>query len=103
MKSVTVKLKIDPKIFEATQQFMEEKGLHIETELNDSVDRFYERYVPAPVRKYIERTTPIAPLPTTKPPAAAPSEQLKSGSVEPNFRANSSGFSLPGSGGVNNA
>ncbi len=62
MKSVTVKLKIDPKKFEATQQFMEEKGLHIEMELSDSVDRFYEKYVPAPVRKYIERTTPIPPF-----------------------------------------
>lgn len=103
MKSVNVKLKIDPKIFEATQQFMEEKGLHIEMELSDSVDRFYEKYVPAPVRKYIERTTPTTSLPSTKPPAVSPNEQPKSGSAESDFRANSSDFSLPGSGGVNNA
>jgi hypothetical protein len=62
MKTVTMKLKIQPEIFNATKQFMEEKGLDIEQELSETVSKFYEKYVPSAVRKYIEKTTPISPL-----------------------------------------
>lgn len=55
MKSIKIELNVDPEMFKATQQFMEEKGVTIEIELSDSVAKFYKKYVPADVRKYIER------------------------------------------------
>lgn len=61
MKTITAKLKIDPQKFEAAQQFMEEKGLDINTELSKSAEDFYKKYVPSAVRKYIEKST-AAPL-----------------------------------------
>ena len=63
MKAVPIKLKFQPEIFNATKQFMEEKGLDVEQELSETVSKFYEKYVPSAVRKYITRTTPISPLP----------------------------------------
>jgi len=63
MKKLVLKLNVDPRKFEATQQFMQEKGIDIESELNDSVARFYKKYVPSAVRKYIEITAPISLIP----------------------------------------
>jgi hypothetical protein len=63
MKTITVKLNIDQQKYEAAKQFMEEKGLDIEQELSKSVSKLYEKYVPSPVRKYIEKTSPISTLP----------------------------------------
>ena len=59
-KSITVKLKIQSEIYHAAQQFMEEKGLKIEDELTKSVEKFYTKHVPAAVRSYIERSTPVS-------------------------------------------
>jgi phosphatidate phosphatase PAH1 len=56
MKNVSEKLGIDPEKYEATQQFMNEKGMDIEQELSDMAEKFYKKYVPADVRKYIERS-----------------------------------------------
>ena len=60
MKNVTVKLKFDPKKYTAVCQFMEEKGLDIEAELSEEVNRRYQKHVPAAVRKYIEGTAASA-------------------------------------------
>lgn len=43
MKTITVKLKTDPKKFEAAQQFMTEKGLDIDAELSKTVEEFYKK------------------------------------------------------------
>ncbi len=56
MKSITVKLNIQPEIFNATCEFMDEKGLDIEQELSQSVNKLYSKHVPLAVRKYIEKT-----------------------------------------------
>ena len=58
MKRVKVELDIDSEKFTATQQFMAEKGLKIETELSNSVTRLYKKYGPADVRNYIEGRAP---------------------------------------------
>ena len=77
MKTVPIKLKIQPEIFNATKQFMEEKGLDMEQELSETVSKFYEKYVPSAVRKYIEKTTPISPAPHySKPNSADSSDEL---------------------------
>ena len=71
MKTVPMKLIIQPEIFNATKQFMEEKGLDVEQELSETVSKFYEKYVPSAVRKYIEKTAPISPLPHESDPDSA--------------------------------
>ena len=71
MKNLTVKLNINPEIFNATKQFMEEKGLDIEQELSETVSKFYEKHVPSAVRKYIEKTAPISPIPHESEPDSA--------------------------------
>ncbi len=57
MKSITIKLDIQAEIFNATREFMDEKGLKIEQELSQSVSKLYAKHVPAAVRKYIEKTS----------------------------------------------
>ena len=37
MKTITLKLKIDPQKYEAARQFMDEKGLDIEQEMSEAV------------------------------------------------------------------
>jgi hypothetical protein len=64
MKSVSVKLGIDPQKYEATRQFMEEKNINMVKELSDAVEKFYKKHVPADVRKYIERSALVKAPPS---------------------------------------
>lgn len=97
MKTITAKLKIDPKKYEAAQQFMEEKGLDIDTELGKSVEDFYKKYVPAAVRKYIEKST-TAPLShIVKSSPSVPNGPSESGSEEPDSDPNLNNFRSGGS------
>lgn len=77
MKFITVKLDIQPEIFNATREFMDEKGLEIEQELSQSVSKLYAKHVPAAVRKYIEKTSP-ADAPAASSPSAVPISTLES-------------------------
>lgn len=54
MKRIKIELGVDPEIFAAAKQFMNAKGLKIEDSLDNSVMKFYKKYVPSDVRKYIE-------------------------------------------------
>lgn len=72
MKSITVKLNVQPEIINATREFMEEKGLDIEQELSQTVNKLYSKHVPAAVRKYIEKSS----SPVSLPPSSLPSETL---------------------------
>ncbi len=83
MKSITIKLDIQPEIFNATREFMDEKGLKIEQELCQSVSKLYAKHVPAAVRKYIEKTS-SADVAATSVPPIAPNESSESGSKETN-------------------
>ena len=57
MKNITVRLTVSRETYEAAKQFMEEKKLDIDAELSENVQKFYRKYVPIDVRKYIERNT----------------------------------------------
>lgn len=61
MKTITMKLKIEPEKLSAARQFMDEKGLNLEEELSEEITRLYKKHVPAAVRKYIERSAFSAP------------------------------------------
>lgn len=56
MKTITLKLKIEPEKLSAARQFMDEKGLDLDEELSEEIARLYKKHVPAAVRKYIERS-----------------------------------------------
>ena len=83
MKTITVKLKIEPQKFNAAQQFMEEKGLDISDELSKTAETFYKKFVPSPVRKYIEKSTAASHTHAEKSSRSAPSGPSGSGSEEP--------------------
>lgn len=83
MKQVKIELNIDPEKFNATKQFMEERGLKIESEISESITKFYKKYVPTEVRKYIERNAAPTHATHQKTSASAPNEQGDTGSGEP--------------------
>ena len=66
MKNVSIKLKIDAKKYNAVQQFMEEKGLDINQELSETVDKLYKKHVPAAVQRYIEMNLHTTDFKTSK-------------------------------------
>ncbi len=71
MKKVVVNLNVDPQKFEAAKQFMDEKGLTMEAELSETIDRFYKKYVPAGTRKNIEgAASPTRSVPSNSPHSA---------------------------------
>lgn len=97
MKPITVKLRIDPHKYDAAQQFMNEKGLDISTELSKTVEDFYKKYVPSAVRKYIEKATSSTHAHAAKPLPSAPEMPSESGSEEPNSVLDCSDFGSGGS------
>ena len=73
MKTITVKLKIDPQKFAAAQRFMDEKGLDISTELSKGAEDFYKRYVPSAVRN-TSKSRLLPPTRTPRSPSPLPPE-----------------------------
>lgn len=93
MKNPTVTLHVDPEKYKATRQFMTEKGLEIDDELGAAVDKLYQKYVPAAVRKYIEGT--VSPAgPRHRKASEGPALQ---GNSTPSFGPNSTIRATPGS------
>lgn len=97
MKTITIKLKIDPHKFAAAQQFMDEKGLDLSAELSNSVENFYKKHVPSAVRKYIEKTDVVPRDRAVKPSPSAPGGPSGSGSNESDPDTNCSDFGSGGS------
>lgn len=54
MKKAIIQLKFDEEKVTALTKYMTKKGMNLETELQDTIQKFYERYVPPAVREYIE-------------------------------------------------
>lgn len=67
MKKDTVTIQMDTEKLRAVKRYMEKKDADLEQELCDSLQKLYEKYVPAAVREYIdegcEDTPPSAVLP----------------------------------------
>ena len=64
MKKETVAIQIEAEKLRAVKRYMEKKEADLEQELCDSLQKLYEKYVPAPVRDYIDEggdDTPGAP------------------------------------------
>jgi len=57
MKKATLQISFDSEKLGALKQYMAKKEASIETELDDVMQKLYEKHVPAPVREYIESRT----------------------------------------------
>jgi hypothetical protein len=74
MKKATVQISYDAEKLGAIRQYMAKKDTEFQSELEDFMQKLYEKHVPAPVRDYIENREPDepeAPRRPTKPAAVA--------------------------------
>lgn len=66
MKKENVTIGMEADKLRATKRYMEKKDASIEQELGDALQKLYEKYVPAPVREYIDEGGEDAPVPAKK-------------------------------------
>lgn len=77
MKQGNLTLFFEEEKLAALRRYMGKKDLNLETELVDVLIKLYEKYVPAPVREYIDETdtpAPVALRPRRSPPKSAVSK-----------------------------
>ena len=82
MKQVNLTITFDEEKLSALKRYMGKKELDLESEMTDALVRLYEKYVPAPVREYIDESdapvsTPARPKRTAKPVAPKPAEEME--------------------------
>ena len=54
MKKENITISMESDKLRATKRYMEKKDADVEQELGDALQKLYEKYVPAPVREYID-------------------------------------------------
>jgi len=54
VKKENISVQMEAEKLRATKKYMEKKEVSLEQELADSLLKLYEKYVPAPVREYID-------------------------------------------------
>ncbi|MDA3731362.1 DUF6103 family protein [Niameybacter massiliensis] len=57
MKKETVSVQMESEKLRATKRYMKKKEVSLEQELIDALGKLYEKYVPAPVREYIDEAS----------------------------------------------
>lgn len=75
MKQGNLAISFEEEKLAALRRYMDKKELDLEAELTDALTKLYEKYVPAPVREYIDEAdapAPAAPRPKRRPKPAAP-------------------------------
>ena len=72
MRKVTVSVQVDAEKLQAIQFYVGRKNATVETELEDCVNKIYEKYVPAQTREYIESIA--APTRTPRSSRSRPEE-----------------------------
>jgi hypothetical protein len=72
MKKATVQITYDAEKLGAIRQYMGKKDAELQSEMEDFLQKLYEKHVPAPVRDYIESREPSEPEAPRRPsrPAA---------------------------------
>ena len=64
MKQSNITIPYEEEKLTALRRYMGKKELELEMEMLDALTKLYEKYVPAPVREYIdENDTPLPPTP----------------------------------------
>ncbi|MDD3229099.1 MAG: DUF6103 family protein [Oscillospiraceae bacterium] len=66
MKKENITISMETDKLRATKRYMEKKDADLEGELADALQKLYEKYVPAPVREYIDEGSEDAPAPAKK-------------------------------------
>ncbi|WP_283610585.1 DUF6103 family protein [Faecalispora anaeroviscerum] len=54
MKKESISVQMESEKLRATRKYMEKKDVSLEQELADALQKLYEKYVPSPVREYID-------------------------------------------------
>lgn len=75
MKQVNLTITFDEEKLSALKRYMSKKELDLDREMTDALVKLYEKYVPAPVREYIDESDVSAAAPSKSrrsPRAAAP-------------------------------
>lgn len=67
MKKATITVSYDAEKLGAIKQYMGKKELNVEQEMQDYLEKAYEKHVPAPVREYIESREPSEPARPNRP------------------------------------
>ena len=76
MKQINISVSFDEEKLTALKRYMTKKKLDLDAELADALQKLYEKYVPAPVREYIDETDAAAPVPPrSRRPATKPMPQ----------------------------
>jgi len=77
MRKTTIQIRYDAEKLNAIRQYMDKKDTKFQTELEDFMQKLYEKHVPAPVREYIESRDSDEPEMPKRPsrPAAPASQQ----------------------------
>ena len=63
MKEVTLNITFDEAKLSALKRYMGKKELDLDREMTDALVKLYEKYVPAPVREYIDECASPASAP----------------------------------------
>lgn len=73
MKKETVTISYDAEKLNAIKQYMGKKELTVEQEMQDYLEKAYEKHVPPTVREYIESRESAEPERPNRPSRSAPS------------------------------
>jgi hypothetical protein len=71
MKKATIQISYDAEKLGAIRQYMAKKDTEFQSELEDFMQKLYEKHVPAPVRDYIESREPDEPETAGRPSRSA--------------------------------
>ena len=82
MKQVNLTSTSDQEKLSALKRYMGKKELDLDREMTDALVKLYEKYVPAPVREYIDESdvpayTSAKPRRTAKPAVPKPAEEME--------------------------
>ena len=82
MKQVNLTITFDEEKLSALKRYMGKKELDLDREMTDALVKLYEKYVPAPVREYIDEndvpaSAPEKPKRNPKPAASKPTEEME--------------------------
>ena len=74
MRKITVSVQVEAEKLRAIQFYVGRKNSTVEAELEDCVNKIYEKYVPAQTREYIESIAAPARPPRPSRPTPKPEE-----------------------------
>ena len=74
MRKITVSVRVEAEKLRAIQFYAGRKDATVEAELENCIEKLYEKYVPGPTREYIENQPAAVRPPRPSRPAPEPEE-----------------------------